>query len=112
MYAGETVKRLTIYVDEADKFHHKPVYEAALDILHKNKIAGVSVFRGIGGFGEDGVVHSAKILELSSDLPIKIEAVDSGEKIDSVLPGICNLVEKGLVTVSDTVVIRCPEAKP
>ena len=107
MHVGETVKRLTIYVDEKDRLRHKPVYEAVLDILHERGIEGASIFRGIGGFGADGVVHSAKILELSSDLPIMIEAVDSEEKIDTVLPDLCNIVEKGLVTVSDTMVIKC-----
>lgn len=107
MQTGETVKRLTIYVDEKDKVHHKPVYEAVLELLHAAQVAGASVFRGIEGFGPDGVVHSAKILELSSDLPIMIEAVDSEVKIDGVLPEICRVVEKGLVTVSDTMVIKC-----
>lgn len=107
MHVGETVKRLTIYLDEKDKFQHKPVYEAVLDILHQRQIAGASIFRGIGGFGANGVVHSAKILELSSDLPIMIEAVDSEEIIDQVLPDICKVVEKGLVTVSDAMVIKC-----
>ena len=99
------MKRLTVYVDEKDKLHHKPVYEAVLDILHEGKIAGASIFRGIGGFGADGVVPSTKILELSSDLPIRIEAVDSEEKIERILPQICHAVEKGLVTVSDTLAI-------
>lgn len=108
MQVGESVKRLTIYVDELDKAHHKPVYEAVLEILHRSEIAGASVFRGTSGFGADGVMHLSKMLELSTDLPIMIEAVDSEEKIDRVLPEICSLVEKGLVTVSDTTVIKCP----
>ena len=107
MHVGETVKRITIYVDEKDRFHHKPVYKAVLDILHEHQVSGASIFRGIGGFGATGVVHSARILELSSDLPIKIEAVDSEEKINMVLPDVCNVVEKGLVTISDTMVIKC-----
>ena len=111
MYIGENVKILSVYVDEKDKFHHKPVYEAVLGILHENNIAGASIFRGAGGFGADGVMHSIKMLELSSDLPIKIEAVDSEEKIDSVLSEICNVVEKGLVTVGNTMVLRCRERK-
>jgi hypothetical protein len=111
MHVGETVSKLTIYVDERDKIHHKPVYEAVLDILHDNHVAGASVFRGTGGFGANGVVHSAKILELSSDLPVKVEVVDSQEKIDALLPEICKAVEKGLVTITETTVIKCP-AKP
>lgn len=107
MHVGETVSKLNIYVDEMDKHHHKPVYEVVLDILHEHKIAGASVFRGMGGFGADGVVHSAKILVLSTDLPVKIEVIDSREKIETVLPEICKVVEKGLVTLGETTVIKC-----
>lgn len=104
-------KKLTIYVDEADKFHGKPVYEVLLDIFFKKKLAGASVFRGIEGYGSDGVFHTAKILELSTTLPVKIEVVDSEETINGVLGDITSIVEKGLIEVSDTVVIKCCEGK-
>lgn len=107
MHVGEKVKKLTIYVDEKDKHHHKPVFEVVLDILYKNGIMGASIFRGVGGYGADGVLHTTKLLELSTDLPMKIEAVDSGEKIEAVLPEICRVAEKGLVEMADTTVIKC-----
>lgn len=100
-------KKLTIYVDEKDKFHHRPVYEVVVDILYKKKIVGLSVFRGIGGYGSDGLIHTAKMLELSADMPVKIDAVDAVDKIDSVLPDIYQVVERGLVEVTDTNVIKC-----
>ncbi|MEJ2683934.1 MAG: DUF190 domain-containing protein [Candidatus Sulfobium sp.] len=100
-------KRLVVYVDETEKFHGKPVYEVLLDIFFKNKIIGVSVFRGIAGYGSDGVLHTAKMLELSTNLPVKIEVVDSVEMIDKVLPDVYHVVEKGLVEVSDTNVVKC-----
>jgi len=99
-------KKLTIYIDESDKLHGKPVYEALLDIFFKRQIAGATVFRGIEGYGSDRVFHTAKILELSTTLPVKIEVVDSGEKIDSILLEITPIVHKGLITVSDTVVVK------
>lgn len=107
MHIGETVSKLNIYVDEKDKFHHKPVYEAVLDLLYEHNVAGASVFRGVGGFGADGVVHSAKILELSTDLPVKVEVIDTREKIEAILPGLCKIVERGIVTISDTMVVKC-----
>ncbi len=100
-------KKLTIYVDEADKFRGKPVYEVLVDIFYRRKIAGASVFRGIAGYGSDGVFHTAKILELSTTLPVKIEVVDSAEVINDVLPDVTSIVEKGLIEVSDTNVIKC-----
>ena len=99
-------KKLTIYIDESDKIHGKPVYEVLLDIFYKRKIAGASVFRGIEGYGSDRMFHTTKILELSTTLPVKIEVVDSGEKIDSILLEITPIVHKGLITVGDTVVVK------
>lgn len=105
-------KKLTIYVDEMDKFHGKPVYEVLLDIFFKKKIIGVSVFRGIAGYGSDGIFHTAKMLELSTSMPVKIEVVDSAEMIDKVLPDVYHVVEKGLVEVTDTNVVKCCATAP
>ena len=107
MVKNGPAKKLSIYVDEADKFHGKPIYEVLIDILFKRKIAGVSVFRGVAGYGSDGVLHTSKILELSTTLPVKIEAVDSEEMINDILPDVTSIVEKGLIEVSDTSVIKC-----
>jgi len=107
MVKSGPAKKLTIYVDEADKFHGKPVYEVLLDIFYKRRIAGASVFRGIEGYGSDGVFHTSKILELSTTLPVKIEVVDSEEMINGVLSDVASIVEKGLIEVSDTNVIKC-----
>ena len=111
MVKNGPAKKLTIYVDEADKFHGKPVYEVLLDLFFKRKLAGASVFRGIEGYGSDGVFHTAKILELSTTLPVKIEVVDSEEKINAVLDDVTAIMEKGLIEVSDTMVIKCCERK-
>jgi PII-like signaling protein len=100
-------KKLTVYVDESDKFKGKPVYEILMDLFYKQKIAGVSVFRGVAGYGSDGVFHTSKMLELSTALPVKLEVVDSEEMISKVLPLISDIVEKGLIEVSDTTVFKC-----
>ncbi len=104
-------KKLTVYVDESDKFGGKPIYEVLLDIFYKKKIAGVSVFRGVAGYGSDGVFHTSKMLELSTSLPVKIEAVDSEEMIAGVLPDVADIVEKGLIEISDTFVVKCCRKK-
>jgi PII-like signaling protein len=111
MVKSGPAKKLTIYVDETDKFGGKPVYEVLMDIFYKKKIAGVSVFRGVAGYGSDGVFHKSKILELSTSLPLKIEVVDSEDMIDKVLPDVLSIVEKGLVEISDTNVVKCCERK-
>lgn len=107
MVKSGPAKKLTVYVDENDRFHGIPVYEVLLDIFYKKKIAGATVFRGIEGYGSDGVFHTAKILELSTALPVKIEVVDSEDMINDVLEDITPIVEKGLIEVSDTTVVKC-----
>jgi len=98
---------LSIYVDEAEKYGKKPVYEVLIDLFYKKKIAGVSVFRGTAGYGSDGVYHSSKMLALSGRMPVKIEVIDSETMINRVLPDVYQVVEKGLVEISDTNVIKC-----
>jgi hypothetical protein len=100
-------KKLTVYVDETDRFEGRPVYELLMNLLYTNKIAGVGAFRGVAGYGSDRVFHTAKMLELSTTLPIKVEAVDAAEMIESVLPEVCRIAGKGLVEVSDTTVVKC-----
>ncbi len=107
MVKSGPAKKLTIYLDESDKFHGKPVYEVLLDIFFKRKIAGASVFRGIEGYGSDGVFHTTKILELSTTLPVKVEVVDSEDMINGVLDEVTSIVENGLIEVSDTNVVKC-----
>ncbi len=104
-------KKLTVYVDESDKIGGMPAYEALINIFYRRKIAGVSVFRGVAGYGSDGVFHTSKMLELSTSLPVKIEVVDSEEMINSILPDIAGIVEKGLVEISDTYVVKCCKRK-
>ena len=99
-------KKLEIYVDETDKVMGRPVYEVVMEICYRNKISGVSVFRGVAGYGGDRVFHTAKILELSTSLPVKIEVVDSEDTITKILPEISEVVTKGLIEISDTTVIR------
>jgi PII-like signaling protein len=105
-------KKLTVYVDETDKFHGKPVYEVLLDVFFRKKIMGVSVFRGIAGYGTDGVFHTSKMLELSTSMPVKIEVVESEEMISRILPDVYHVVERGMVEVTDTNVVKCcPKAE-
>lgn len=107
MVKSGPAKKLSIYLDESYRIHGKPAFEAVLNILYQRKIAGASVFRGIEGYGSDGVFHTSKILELSTALPVKIEAVDSEKRINEIVLEITPLLQKGLIEVSDTTVIKC-----
>jgi len=98
-------RKITIYVDETDKLNGKPVYETVMEICYRNDVSGVSVFRGVAGYGGKRVFHTAKILELSTSLPVKIEIVDSEESINIILHEIAALITKGLIEISDTTII-------
>ncbi|MBF0465782.1 MAG: DUF190 domain-containing protein [Nitrospirae bacterium] len=99
-------KKLTIYVDENEKYGDKPVYETVIELFLKKGISGVTLFKGTAGFGRGAVVHSSKILELSENLPLKIEAIDTQEAINTVLPDIYLIVDKGLIEISDTEIVK------
>jgi PII-like signaling protein len=76
-------KLLRIFIGEADRFDHKPLYEQLVLKAREIGLAGATVLRGIEGYGARSRVHTAKILRLSEDLPLVIEIVDTDEKIDA-----------------------------
>ncbi|WP_425804022.1 DUF190 domain-containing protein [Desulfitobacterium sp. Sab5] len=94
-------KLLKVYVGENERYKNKPLYQYLIKWLHEEKIAGVTITRGIEGYGQDKVVHTARLLELSADLPIVLEIVDTTENIEGILPQLCQLVPKGLIFTTD-----------
>lgn len=98
-------KLLRIFIGETDRFEGKPLYEAILLLAREKGLAGCTVIKGFAGFGADSRMHTAKILRLSEDLPMLIEIVDSGEKIESFLPLLDKMVVEGLVTLENVNVV-------
>ena len=92
-------KLLRIFVGENDKHEGLPLYEWIVRKARKHGLAGATVLRGHEGFGANSRLHTAKILRLSSDLPIVIEIVDTEEKIESFLPLVDDAVLDGLATL-------------
>ena len=97
---------LRIYVGESDRWKHKPLYEAIVLAAREAKLAGATVLRGPMGFGRASRLHTAKILQLSLDLPLVIEIVDSEEKINSFLPELDKMISGGLVTLEKVKVLH------
>lgn len=97
---------LRIFIGESDRHHGKPLYEQIVLKARELHLAGATVLRGVMGFGADSRMHTAKLLELSLDLPMVIEIVDTEENIARLLPFIDDTVTEGLVTLEKMRVIR------
>jgi CBS-domain-containing membrane protein len=102
----KNAKRICIYIGESDRWRGKPLYAAILETLKANGIAGATVTRGVAGFGAHSRIHTAAILRLSEDLPLRIEVIDSPKKIAKALEAITPMVREGLITQEDVQVIR------
>ncbi|WP_351229016.1 DUF190 domain-containing protein [Streptomyces sp. NPDC002133] len=98
--------RMTIFVEECDTWHHKPLYTEIVHRAHKAGLAGASVFRGVEGFGASSLIHTSRLLSLSQDLSVAILIVDSDERSRAFLPQLDELVTEGLVTLEDCEVVR------
>jgi PII-like signaling protein len=99
-------KMMRIYVGDSDKFRDKPLHQALVEAMRANDIAGVTVYRGILGYGAHRRKHKDKPSQLSHDSSIMLSAIDSEEKIRSFLPLIEQMVEEGLVVLSDVDIIK------
>lgn len=97
---------LRIIVGEADRWHHQALYEAIVIKARESHLAGATAFRAAMGFGKSSRLHTNKILQLSGDLPIVIEIVDTEDKIQSFLPVLDSMVTGGLVTLEKAKVIH------
>lgn len=99
-------KLVRIYIGESDKWHGKPLYEAIVRLAREKGLAGATVIRGILGYGATSRIHSAKLLELSSDLPLIVEIVDQADRITPHLPEFEAMVTNGLITVENVEVLK------
>ncbi len=105
--------KLTIYIGDSDRHGRKPLHLAIVELLHAEGISGATVLHGIEGYGSHKQIHTARILDLSADLPVIVVAVDLPEKIEAVLPKLGPMIEQGLVTTEEArIVLRRPQSQP
>jgi len=97
---------LRIFVGESDRHGHRPLYESIVLQAREAGLAGATVLRGVMGFGKHSILHTAKILRLSEDMPMIVEIVDSLDNIEKFLPVLDDLVKDGLVTIEKVRVIH------
>ena len=110
MPLGQPAKLLRIHCSEADRYNGKPLYEAIVETCIQLKIAGATVFRGLEGFGETAEIHRSHLL--AHDQPIVITIVDSSEKLEILIPAIEDMLDTGLIAMSDVQVTRIQNGKP
>jgi uncharacterized protein len=97
---------LRIFIDEDDRYEGRALYEAVVQALRAAGFAGATVLKGIEGYGQHRIVHSARLVDLNTNLPIVIEVIESEEKVRAFLPTLRALIAEGLLTLEKVDLIR------
>ena len=105
-------KRLRIYVGESDHWKRRSLFHAIVETAKELDMAGATVFRGLMGYGANSRIHTASLIDLSSDLPMLIEIIDSEDYINKLLPYLDEMLEEGLITIDDVEVIKYGKKPP
>lgn len=101
-----------IFIGESDRWQGRPLAAALVERLRKQGFAGATVLRGLAGFGARSVVHTAHLLELSQDLPLVIEVVETEEQVKRLEPILDEMVADGLVTLEKVRVLKYKPGTP
>jgi len=103
-FAGERTL-MRIHIGESDRWEGKLLHQALVELFRTEGFFGVTVLRGVGGFGSGSIYHTDKILRLSQDLPIILEVVEYKEKIEKIRPQLDAMIGGGLITMEPVQVI-------
>jgi PII-like signaling protein len=106
MLSKGPAKKVTIYLNEDSRHRLGSLYESILIFLIHKGVSGATATRALEGFGAHKVLHTPKIEVLAEHLPIKIEFVETAEKVDEILPTLYDMVNDGLIEVQDTTVVK------
>lgn len=102
---GKAVK-VSIYLSEGSKHHGVSTYSSILDFLFFRGVSGATVLKGVAGFGADHHIHSASMVEISDHLPLKIEFIETREKVDELLGKLEEMAGSGLIEVQETTIAK------
>jgi PII-like signaling protein len=106
MKLSEEGQLLRIFIGDSDNWHGEPLYRAIVLKAKELGLAGATVLRGAMGFGANSRVHTTKLLDLSTDLPLVVEIVDTADKVQALLPFLDEAVTEGLITIEAVRVLR------
>jgi uncharacterized protein len=102
-----------IFLGDSDKWHHQPLHRALLERLRREGFAGATVTHGVAGFGAASVIHTASIVDLSSDLPVVIEVIEDQAHVDALMPILDEMLTGGaLVTIEKVRVVKYASGVP
>jgi PII-like signaling protein len=101
-----SARQVTVFVNSTDQLHGRPLYQAIVRRCQERGIAGATVSRCVEGYGASQRLHTARLLELSENLPVRIDIVDIPERVDPLLADLEGMIGEGLVTVADVRVLR------
>jgi hypothetical protein len=99
-------RMLRIHFGEDDKWNDKPLYQAIVEKCRELDIAGATVLRGIAGYGASTLIRPPHALSFSHDAPVMVSVIDSEEKIQQLIPFLDEVVDEGLIAMSEVEVIK------
>ena len=105
LVAGKAVK-VSIYLSEGSTYHGVPTYSSIIDFLFYRGVSGATVLKGVAGFGAGHHMHSASFVEISDHLPLKIEFIESREKVDEILGKLEEMAGSGMIEIQETTVAK------
>ena len=111
MLTSGPAKKVAIYVAEDQQYHGSAAHAAILDFLFFRGVAGATVTRGIAGFGADHHMHTTRLVDVATQLPVKIEFIETPEKVEELLPKLQEMAGSGLIEMHDTTIVKPAETK-
>jgi PII-like signaling protein len=112
MNLPQACKILKIYISEDSKYKGHNLYHALVIKLGELDMAGVTVIRGIEGFGHEKRLHSTRILDISLKLPVIVEVIDTPQKIEQAIQAVSEMVNEGLIIVTDVTIVKYGKTIP
>jgi len=111
MLTSGPAKKVVIYVAEDQQYHGTAAYAAILDFLFFRGVSGATVTRGIAGFGADHHLHTTRLVDLATRLPVKVDFIETPEKVEELLPKLQAMVGTGLIEMHDTTIVKPAASK-
>jgi PII-like signaling protein len=106
-------RQVTVFVNSNDQWHGRPLYAAVVQLCQERGIAGATVSRCVEGYGAGRQLHTTRLLELSENMPVRIDIIDLAERIDPLLAALAGMIGEGLVVVADVHILRfLPDPRP